>query len=174
MCGWNSVLSLNRNAVTEVTWYIHRRATRRSFNTATLKRKVNTISIYRNISTEKNDRHYVTHTALLIMRLDVLCSKIIFVILIAGHLVKRLPGTKFSLGFQALWKHEKRKLSSSGMYSRVDNVGYEPTLLRIHHLALWFLSQPIFYLENGGDTFLRNFCSNTDYMALCPRIWQLL
>jgi hypothetical protein len=34
------------------------------------------------------------------------------------------------------------------------------------------LARLIFDLEDGGDTFLRNVGSYTDYMALYPRRWQ--
>jgi hypothetical protein len=40
----------------------------------------------------------------------------------------------------------------------------------IHPLATrWFLARLIFYPEDGGNTFLRNVGSHTDYMALYPR-----
>jgi hypothetical protein len=32
----------------------------------------------------------------------------------------------------------------------------------------------IFFLEDGGDTFLRNVSSHADYTAVFPRRWQLL
>jgi hypothetical protein len=37
----------------------------------------------------------------------------------------------------------------------------------------WFLARLIFDPEDGGDTFLRNVGSYTDYTALCPRRWQI-
>jgi hypothetical protein len=39
-------------------------------------------------------------------------------------------------------------------------------------LLRWFLVQLIFDLEDGGDTFLRNIGSHTEYTALYPTIWQ--
>jgi hypothetical protein len=33
-------------------------------------------------------------------------------------------------------------------------------------LASWFLARMIFDPEDGGDTFLRNVCSHTDYTAV--------
>jgi hypothetical protein len=38
--------------------------------------------------------------------------------------------------------------------------------------ARWLLALLIFDLEDGGDTFLRNVGSHTDYTALCPRRWH--
>jgi hypothetical protein len=46
---------------------------------------------------------------------------------------------------------------------------YEPSQV----LALWFLAWHIFDPEHGGDTFLRNVTSYTDYRALYLRKLQI-
>jgi hypothetical protein len=48
------------------------------------------------------------------------------------------------------------------------NRRFEGHLLHVGFLFGWF-----FYSEDGGDTFLRNIGSHTDYTALYPIIWQL-
>jgi hypothetical protein len=48
---------------------------------------------------------------------------------------------------------------------------YELTWLG-HLLSRWFLTRLIFGPEDGGDTFLRNVGSYTDYTVLYPRRWQ--
>jgi hypothetical protein len=40
-------------------------------------------------------------------------------------------------------------------------------------VARWFLAGLIFNPEDGGDTFLQNVRSYTEYAALCPRRYQL-
>jgi hypothetical protein len=37
--------------------------------------------------------------------------------------------------------------------------------------ARWFRAWPIFYPEDGSDTFLRNVDSHADYTELHPRRW---
>jgi hypothetical protein len=44
------------------------------------------------------------------------------------------------------------------------------TTMKLKALAArWCLAVLIFYTEDGGDTFLRNVCSHTDYPALYRR-----
>jgi hypothetical protein len=42
-------------------------------------------------------------------------------------------------------------------------------LFSVSPVARWFLARLIFDTEDGGDTFLRNVISHTDYTALYPR-----
>jgi hypothetical protein len=59
-----------------------------------------------------------------------------------------------------------------------NSVGFEvitAVIMKVasHMLALWFLARLIFEPENGGDTFLENVSSCTDYTASYPRRWHL-
>jgi hypothetical protein len=61
------------------------------------------------------------------------------------------------------------RMPSSGMWHCEDLV-WTDIWRTASHLSHWFLA--LFYLEDGGDTFLRNVGSHKIYMVPHPRRWH--